>query len=399
MTVRSNAALVDGRESASRWFGIGTSSAVAPCQAAEEASSQALQGPDPKLVIVFCSSELDVDCIAAEIRALIPDAPMIGCTTAGEISTDSVTDRSVSVAVLGGQFEISVACALGADEDLFTAGVGAAGAIDNLASSEHELLLLLTDGLAGNQEDIVRGAYSHVGAAVPLVGGCAGDGGEMIKTRQIFQGKVIDRGVVSAAIGSDAPMGIGVRHGWRTIGEPLLVTSSSGTEVVCLDNRPALQVYLEHTGSGRDLLGDPDAFAAFARTHPLGLRRRDSEEVRFISGADFETGSLTCIAEVPEGSLVWFMGGDLASVLEGTAASCSDALANLGGREPLGLLMFDCIARRSVLGPLGVDDEMAVVRQVLPSVPTLGFYTYGEIARTHGARGFHNQTLVTLALS
>jgi hypothetical protein len=30
--------------------------------------------------------------------------------------------------------------------------------------------------------------------------------------------------------------------------------------------------------------------------------------------------------------------------------------------------------------------------------PVAGFYTYGEIARTSGITGFHNQTLVVLAL-
>ena len=28
-----------------------------------------------------------------------------------------------------------------------------------------------------------------------------------------------------------------------------------------------------------------------------------------------------------------------------------------------------------------------------------GFYTYGEIARTRGVNGYHNQTIVALALS
>ena len=31
--------------------------------------------------------------------------------------------------------------------------------------------------------------------------------------------------------------------------------------------------------------------------------------------------------------------------------------------------------------------------------PVAGFYTYGEIARTRGVSGFHNQTLVVLALA
>lgn len=33
------------------------------------------------------------------------------------------------------------------------------------------------------------------------------------------------------------------------------------------------------------------------------------------------------------------------------------------------------------------------------TAPLAGFYTCGEIARTHGVRGFHNQTIVALALS
>jgi hypothetical protein len=32
------------------------------------------------------------------------------------------------------------------------------------------------------------------------------------------------------------------------------------------------------------------------------------------------------------------------------------------------------------------------------SAPFAGFYTFGEIARTHGVNGFHHQTLVVLAL-
>jgi hypothetical protein len=31
--------------------------------------------------------------------------------------------------------------------------------------------------------------------------------------------------------------------------------------------------------------------------------------------------------------------------------------------------------------------------------PYAGFYTYGEIARTHGIDGFHHQTLAVLALA
>jgi hypothetical protein len=62
------------------------------------------------------------------------------------------------------------------------------------------------------------------------------------------------------------------------------------------------------------------------------------------------------------------------------------------------MVAFDCIARRGVLGDDGISTEIARVAAGADGVPLAGFYTYGEIARTHGVTGFHNQTLVLLAL-
>ena len=120
--------------------------------------------------------------------------------------------------------------------------------------------------------------------------------------------------------------------------------------------------------------------------------------MRFVSDAGFEDRSLGCIAEVPQGRLAWLMEGDDASVLAATDAACEDALAPLEGRHPLGLIAFDCIARRGVLGETGVRSEVERVAHNGHGAPVAGFYTYGEIARTHGVTGFHNQTLVVLAL-
>jgi hypothetical protein len=57
------------------------------------------------------------------------------------------------------------------------------------------------------------------------------------------------------------------------------------------------------------------------------------------------------------------------------------------------------VARRSVLESASADGEFECVQELLGPLPVAGFYTYGEIARTHGAGGFHNQTLVALALA
>jgi hypothetical protein len=92
------------------------------------------------------------------------------------------------------------------------------------------------------------------------------------------------------------------------------------------------------------------------------------------------------------------MEGDAASVLEATDAACQDALAALDARPPLGILAFDCIARRGVLGDAGIEHEIDRIVEHADGAPVAGFYTYGEIARTRGISGFHNQTLVVLAV-
>ena len=51
-----------------------------------------------------------------------------------------------------------------------------------------------------------------------------------------------------------------------------------------------------------------------------------------------------------------------------------------------------------MLGEGGIHTEVDRIAGFAAGAPVAGFYTYGEIARTHGTSGFHNQTLVVLAV-
>ncbi|HXA28982.1 MAG TPA: FIST N-terminal domain-containing protein [Candidatus Angelobacter sp.] len=403
MTQISDAAVTsdsDHGAAAMRWVGVGTSPTADSRQAGAEAASLAVRGTGTKLLVVFASQAHDLAALLAGIRQICPDAPLIGCSTSGEIAGDGPGDSGVVVTALGGDgFSVATAVSRGASADLRQAGATVGECIARVEPRPHQVLLLLTDGLAGDQQEVVRGAYGVVGAAVPLVGGCAGDDLRMARTEQLFGNEVLTDGVVAAAIASDAPLGIGVRHGWRRVGDPMLVTSSSGNRVLALDDQPALDVYLDRLDAPAEARTDAAVFTRFAMTHPLGLSRRSGEEVRFVAEAGFADRSIGCIAEVPQGGLAWMMEGDAESVLSATDAACTDALDGLDGNPPIGLIAFDCIARRGVLGSEGVADEVGRIGHHAGGAPVAGFYTYGEIARTRGISGFHNQTLVVLALS
>jgi hypothetical protein len=382
-----------------RWFAVGSSNDPDARAAGAEAASRALVADDAKLLVVFCAEAYQLDELLAGIEERSGGVPLIGCSTAGEISTGGPEDSSVVVTALGGPgFSVATAAAESVSIRLRGAGAEVATALSEGVGSEPNVaFLLLTDGLCGDQEEIVRGAYSVVGASVPLVGGCAGDNLKMRKTFQLHGGRVLEDAVVGAAISSAGPLGIGVQHGWQRVGEPMLVTASQGTRVYRLDDEPALDLYLNRLDAPEETHTDPAAFTRFALTHPLGLDRRSGLEVRFVGEADFDDRSLGCIAQVPQGGLAWLMEGDADSVMVATDDACDAAMAALS-EPPVGLLVFDCIARRGVLGEEGIRREVGQVAGRASGAPVAGFYTYGEIARTRGVNGFHNQTLVVLAL-
>ena len=384
-----------------RWAGVGQGADSDARTAAGRATTAALEGREAKLLIVFCADGYDLSELLTAVREH-SHAPLIGCSTAGEIATAGPADGGVVVTAIGGEgFSVRTAGSRGAASRLREAGSEVASCMTELEGGPHRALMLLTDGVAGDQKEIIRGVHDVVGSGTPLVGGCAGDGMKMERTFQIHGNEYFSDGVVAAAIASDAPLGIGWCHGWERVGEPMLITSSANNRVFEIDDRPALDAYLERLDAPEEVRTDPTEFTKWARTHPLGLgrRRHGQEPVRCVGEADFEGRSLGCTAEVPQGGLAWLMHGDSDSVLRSTDAACREAVAALDGREPIGIIAFDCIGRRGVLGDEGIKAEVERIRETAGGAPVAGFYTYGEIARTRGVNAVHSQTLVALALS
>jgi hypothetical protein len=380
---------------AHRWFGVGQADGS---KAGARAADRALLHPGAKLMIVFCSDGCDLPEVLRQVDDRSGGVPLIGCATSGVIGPERTGAGSVVVTALGGDgFSIGTAAAGQASRDLRGAGARAARCLSATEERPHRVLVLLIDGLAGDQREVLRGVYRVLGAGVPLVGGCVGDE-VRTRTAQLHRDQVLTDAVVAAGIGSDAPLGIGVRHGWRRVGEPMLVTGSGGNRVHTLDGRPALDAYLERLGAEAEGI-DPEAFARLALVHPLGLGTRGGEEeIRLVAGADFDDRSLACIAEVPQAALAWLMEGDADSLRRAGSAACRDSLEALGGRAPLGTFAFECIGRRPVLGEEGVAAEIDEIVRCTGGAPVAGLHTYGEIARKHGVTGFHNQTLVMLSV-
>ena len=101
--------------------------------------------------------------------------------------------------------------------------------------------------------------------------------------------------------------------------------------------------------------------------------------VGFPAG-DVPVAALRALAESPDGP----------TELPGLGP-CRAAIAPLESGSSASLI----VAR---LGDEGIVREVQRVNEHAEGAPIAGFYSYGEIARTAGVAGFHNQTIVVLAV-
>jgi hypothetical protein len=375
---------------------VGTSHESESADAARKAVEEALAGDSAALVIVFVSPIYDMQEVATAANAAARGAPLVGCSTSGEIGGGVAgSGRIVAIALGGEGFTARTSCGFISD-GAEASGASAAQGLIGL-ESPHKVLILLAEGLAGHHSEMVRGAYGIAGAGVKLVGGCAGDDLAMTGTWQIHGGEVYRGAVVGVALGSDGPFGVGVCHGWVRSGDPMVVTESDGQRILRIDDQPALDRYLTQAGIPESEWADDSAWPDLMLRTPLALPRPSGDDVRAVLSADPTDRSLAC-GDVPFGALVSMMSGDADSVISGTEQACSAAIAGLGGVPPIGVVAFDCAGRRAILGEDGLVGEMAGIAEQVGDVPVGGFYTYGEFARSAGSRGVHSATLVMLAL-
>ncbi|MCX7146645.1 MAG: FIST C-terminal domain-containing protein [Sulfuritalea sp.] len=360
--------------------------------AGADTSLAALAGIMPQLVTVFGAVPFFTDkAFQAALRAALPDAAIIGCSTAGEISNDGVADGScVITAVNFSGTRIRAATSpLRGMEDSLAAGARIGG---ELAATDLRALMVFGPGVQINGSALVDGIASKVGTAT-ITGGLAGDGGAFAQTWTLGQAGVGDNAIVAVGLYGDAlDFAHGSFGGWEPFGPSRKVTRCDGNVLYELDGEPALEVYKRYLGDhakGLPASGLLFPFAMVGEDHnAIGL-------IRTILGVDEANGSLTLAGAINPDGYLKLMHASTDRLVNGaeSAAEAAQEMHQSSG-DSLAILV-SCVGRKLVMGDR-VDEEVEAVAEVFGSKATLtGFYSYGEISPfTPGsACHLHNQTM------
>lgn len=324
-------------------------------------------------ILLFVSADRDRPALERALAATAPfnQAPVIGCTTAGEISGEGYADGAL-VAVGLPVADFAVATRVIDSLESYTLDRGAA-AVQGLridlagrdADLPHDFALLMADGLAMREDALVSSLGPSLGAT-PLLGGSAADALDFAETAVLADGRFRPDAAVVALVRTRLRVEVFRFDNYRPTDRRMVVTEADPAQRVVreINAEPAAREYARLVGMDPEQLS-PLTFAA----HPVAVRVGGQHHVRSIQRIE-ESGELRFFSAIDEGLVL-----SVAEALD-LPEHLEQALGALSARgRPDTILGFDCALRRIEVEQI---QQAGKVSEILRRHGVVGFNTFGE---------------------
>ena len=241
-----------------------------------------------------------------------------------------------------------------------------------------QTLIVIADGLFGDGQTICQvlppGDYRLAGC---MTGGSLQDK----QSQQIGGIQSGTGGLAAARLSGEIRSGVGIAHGWESIGMYFQVTRSEGVWIRTLNARPSSETYADVFGQpANDWVHPP--LNELVRLYTLGIESDEQDELLLRSPLQVEVdGSFRMSTPVPEGSTGHLMLGSVTTCVDAITRAAEQALLQLGTARPVLALVFADIAWKMMFDA-SPGLETQALRAVLGSeVPIAGAYSVGQIAQ------------------
>lgn len=351
-------------------------------QLAAQDAGQGLGVEAPQIVVVMSSPMFFQEELIRGVRSVYPQAPLIGCSTAGLITSDGPLEKAVGVLLLHSDtMSFSPIRVDNISKGMRAAGKQFGERVSQMAGGPPKGAFIFSDALSGNGTELVRGVFETLGTGFPLMGGAAGDDMAFKKTYQYCNDEVLSDAAVGFAVGGNVSFAAGADHGWRPIGKELTVTKAEGTTLYELDGKPAFSIYEDYFGDAAKKF--KNALSLPAVTYPLGMKTGEGKSEYYMIRVPLavkDDGSIMCGAEVIEGSKVRLMIGDIDTALLAAEARAKSIVERTADSRPRLAFLSDCVARKVLFGRR-IGEEIEKLNEFrAQGIVLFGFYSYGQIA-------------------
>jgi hypothetical protein len=331
-----------------------------------------IAGPDMHSVLFFCSSQYDLDILGPELKRQF-QCPLVGCTTAGEISSKGYTRGGITAASFS-DHHIRLHPHIIHPLDRFTLD----DALNIVQASKKELTLsrtldkekmlglLLIDGLSVLEEKVVSYIHSQF-QDLPIIGGSAGDDLRYRETKIYADGTFISNAASLTLIETLFPFIVFKTQHFKPTALKMVITEADPARRIVheINAEPAADEYARTIGIPVTGL-NPRIFSKY----PLMIRIADNWQVRSIKSVN-DDKSLTFYCAIDKGLVLTLADGvDLISGLKKELNRLTWAIPD----HQL-IIGCDCVLRRLEVLERQLSEEFS---DLLGKTNFIGFSTYGE---------------------
>ncbi|WP_445452027.1 FIST signal transduction protein [Flavobacterium sp. 25HG05S-40] len=326
----------------------------------------------------------------SKMRKLYPNAEIILCSSSGQISNHcTIPDDIVVTAINLEKTIIKTTCIdIVSNDSIVDLGTKIK---NDLLQEDIKSILILSEGSHINGTELINELIKQTDSKISIFGGLAGDEFSFEKTIVGLNADASAGMIVAVGFyGENIHFGYSSEGGWSDFGPEREVTLSDKNILYKIGDRYALDLYKEYLGKYAEEL--PGSSLYF----PLSMKETENSTpvVRTILSINEENKSMTFAGNIPEGSLVRLMKGNLDKLID-ASSTAAHKIKNKSDSQKQIALLISCVGRRIVLGDR-VEEELEVIRETFGSNTLLcGFYSYGEISPLldNVACELHNQTM------
>lgn len=349
----------------------------------------------PTLAFVFMSKEMDWKGVSELLDQ--KDIDIFGATTEIEFTEEGIEDNGIVILLLDmnksyykivlDEFEYGnateTACKIG-ETGINTFSNPAFIISGSLRDWPGELLM---DGIA-----------DKVGNEVNIIGGMAGDIASF--SGIIFtNNKSCEQGILSLIIDNDKIELKGVAvSGFKAVGTEKIITKSDGPWILEIEDKPAMDVIKKYIGNDIEGVRISDTLVSLNTAYPLQLKREvGSPVMRPTLMYNTKTKAVYCGGSVKQGTSFRFTLPPDFEVID-TVIDSSKEIKNKEMNEADALLIFSCIGRYSMFGPV-IENENNGLAETWKK-PMAGFFSLGEFGKAIGGKvpEFHGGTCSWVAI-
>ncbi|MCL4677687.1 MAG: FIST C-terminal domain-containing protein [Alphaproteobacteria bacterium] len=367
-------------------------------RALDAGTLEKIRAISPNFICLFFSPDKADSPVLRELCAAFKDVPVIGCSTAGEISDTKLSDSAISLMAVN--FEKTTLRIAGEVIESAEACYEKSRVLaQRLQADDLAGVFILAPGLNVNGSAITRGFSSVLGSKVSISGGLAGDKTSFSQTYTLMNGAISENTIVVVGFyGEHIRIGTGSKGGWAPFGPARRITKADGNLLYQLDDKPALDLYKQYLGEKAEQLPYSGLL------YPFSILEDDQSEtglIRTILDVNHESKSLILAGDMPEGKMVRLMHADVDQLIVGAENAAEEAHLDGMDAETSVALLVSCVGRKLVMADDVVEEVEAVQHVFGPGTRMAGFYSYGEICISDLTKEaeLHNQTMTITLLS